>query len=466
MKFYLNPAILIVALMITSFGVNAQDQKISKAFKEQTVNQLAELINEFYVLPDVARSTSDHLMDQWKEGAFDSIDQYESFADALTTSVQSINKDKHMRVMLLPPYEAAANTPERIVEEQLDRIDRTRKSNGGFNSVEILEGNVGYLDIRSFAGMDLGKDNTDAYMKLLSLSDAIIIDLRNNTGGSPVMVQYLCSYFFDEHLNLNNLYFRRGDELHEFWTLDEVGGIKMPDVPLFVMTSDKTFSGAEEFAYNMQTQKRATIIGQITGGGANPGQSMNLNEKLRVIMPMGMAINPVTNTNWEGTGVIPDIEVSSEETFDSTHQLAIDAAEGFRKKTEQFYSNLYTALYKSFDTYTEGESEENILHHLKACSEQNLLQEQDINMLGYDFLMEQNKPKIAECIFRANTILFPESPNTYDSYGEALMNNGHFDTAVENYQKAVDIATRYNYPDIELYQKNLDLVKNKIKSDK
>ena len=164
--------------------------------------------------------------------------------------------------------------------------------------------------------------------------------------------------------------------------------------------------------------------------------------------------------------MIPDIQVSPEETFDSTHQLAIDAAEGFRKLTEQTYSSLYKDLYNSFEVYTEGQSEDNILHHLKACTEQNLLQEQDINMLGYDFLMEQNKPKIAECIFRANTILFPESPNTYDSYAEALMTNGQLEASLENYQKAVDLATKNNYGDIELYQKNVEVVKAKLDAKK
>ncbi len=456
MKFYIRPAILIMALIITSFCVHAQDQKISKDFKEQTVQQLAEFINDFYVLPDVAKSTSDHLIAQWKEGAFDSLDQYESFADALTASVQSINKDKHMRVLLMPPYVAPANTPERKLEERLDQIATTRSHNAGLNEVKILEGNVGYLDIRSFAGMDQGKGVTDAYMKLLSNTDAIIIDLTKNTGGSPVMVQYLCSYFFDKHILLNTLYFRMGDELHEFWVLDEVGGSKLPDIPLFVMTSAKTFSGAEEFSYNMQTQKRATIVGQTTGGGANPGRSMNLNDQLRVIMPMGMAINPITETNWEGIGVEPDIKTAVEETFKNAHSLAMAAAQVYSENTNQSYTQLLTDLYRHFEKYNKENSDKLILKSLTACRDANLLREDEINLLGYDYLTAKNEIEMATCIFRANTLLFPESPNTFDSYAEALMLNGDLEASITNYQKAVALATSNGNGDVELYRKNME----------
>ena len=113
------------------------------------------------------------------------------------------------------------------------------------------------------------------------------------------------SYFFDQKLLLNSLYWREGDRTQEFWTLADVGGMKMPDVPLFVMTSNRTFSGAEEFSYNMQTQKRATLVGQTTGGGANPGGTMRINDNLSVFIPTGKAINPITKTNWEGVGVVP-----------------------------------------------------------------------------------------------------------------------------------------------------------------
>ena len=268
-------------------------------------------MNDHYVFPDVAKSTEKHIRAQLKKGHFDQFKDKKSFADALTASVQEINNDKHMRIWANKPFVAPENTPERRVEEHLDRVERNRRRNAGFNNVEILEGNVGYLDLRGFAGLNQGKPMADAYMKLMANCDAIIVDVSKNGGGDPKMVQYLCSYFFNEKLLLNSLYWRKGDKTEEFWTLDEVDGQKLPDVPLFIITGERTFSAAEEFSYNMQTRKRATLVGQTTGGGANPGGGMAINDDLTVFIPTGKAINPITKTNWEGVGVIPEVKASA-----------------------------------------------------------------------------------------------------------------------------------------------------------
>ena len=145
------------------------------------------------------------------------------------------------------------------------------------------------------------------------------------------MVQYICSYFFGEKTHLNSLYWRKGDRTQEFWTLDELPSERMPDVPLFVLTSKYTFSGAEEFAYNFKTRKRATIVGESTGGGANPGGTIEINELFSINVPTGRAINPVTQTNWEGTGVTPDVKTIASNALNKAHLLAKSSAENHRK---------------------------------------------------------------------------------------------------------------------------------------
>ena len=325
------PSILTAAFILGfCFLLNAQEAKPTKAFKEETVQRLNELMNDRYVFPDVAKKTATHLNKQLKAGNFDEYETVEAFGEALTESVQSINKDKHMRIRPVPPYRAKNDSPESRIAERLHQIQRSRENVAGFKEAKILEGNVGYLDLRGFAGMERGAPIADNYMKLLSTSDAVIIDLRKNGGGSPSMVQYLCSYFFDKHVHLNSLYWREGGRTEEFWTLDEVGGKKMPDVPLFVLTSNRTFSGAEEFSYNMQTQKRATLVGETTGGGANPGGRMPINDQLMVFIPTGKAINPITKTNWEGVGVVPEVKTTAEEALDKAHELAKTEAEKYR----------------------------------------------------------------------------------------------------------------------------------------
>ncbi len=465
MKITTRLSILFIALLLNMSLCRAQDTSYTKEYKEKVIKSISQLMNDFYVFPEVAKLTEEHLKAQFLEGYFDQFDNDESLAAALTKSVQSINKDKHMRIRSNQPYMTPEKSQERIVEEHLARMDRSRKSNAGFKTVKILEGNVGYMDLRGFAGMESGKEVADAYMKLMSRTDAIIIDLSKNGGGSPNMVQYLCSYFFNQKLLLNSLYWREGNRTQEYWTLDEVGGLRMHDIPLFIITSERTFSAAEEFSYNMQTQKRATLVGQTTGGGANPGGTKRINDNLSVFIPTGKAINPITKTNWEGVGVIPDEETSTEDAYDKAVDLAQESAESYRTKRNEKYSQLFMDLNSKLERYTAGKSDQIILKSLSDCQEANLLDEGDINNLGYEYLLTYEKPKIAELILRANTILFQNSANAFDSYAELLMINGDLEKSRKNYQQAVDIAVENKDRNLELFQKNLETIKQKIKDE-
>ena len=419
-----------------SFG---QDSLLTDSYKEQTIANLSRLINKFYVSADVAKTTEEHVMTQLKAGHFEPFQNEETFAAALTESVQEINSDKHMRIMVKTPFEAPKNTPERIIEEKVHQRNKSRSSNSGLNKVEILDGNVGYLDLRSFDRLESGKTVTDSYMNLLAQSDAIIIDLSKNGGGFPRMVQYLCSYFFDEKVHLNSLYYRDRNDTLEFWTLDKVGGIKMPDVPLYVITSDQTFSGAEEFSYNMQTQKRATLVGQTTRGGANPGRIFNLSENLEVFVPIGKAINPITKTNWESVGVIPEIKTKVDDAYIKAYELAKVAAKKNRDKKKEALSKLYLNLIDQLNLYSKVDSEHEIMAGLLACKDAGLLDEHEINMLGYSYIMDHNNPVTAEVVFKANTMLYPHSFNVYDSYGEVLLQMGKREQSIENYQKSISL---------------------------
>lgn len=463
MKTTARLSILFIALLLDISLCKAQDTSYTKEYKEEVIQSISQLMNDFYVFPEVAKLTEEHLKAQMLDGYFDQFKNDETLAVALTKSVQAINKDKHMRIWSNQPYVTPEKSQERMFEEHLARIDRSREGNAGFKSVKILDGNVGYIDLRGFAGLESGKEVADAYMKLMSRTDAIIIDLSKNGGGSPNMVQYLCSYFFNQKLLLNSLYWREGNTTEEFWTLDDVGGQKMQDIPLFIMTSERTFSGAEEFLYNMQTQKRATLVGQTTGGGANPGRSMRINDNLSVFIPTGKAINPVTKTNWEGVGVIPEVATTVEDTYDKTLDLAQKAAETYRAQRNKKFNQLFTDLNSQLDHYTVGETDDIIFEKLKKCQEANLFDEGDINNIGYEYLMTYEKPKIAESILRANTILYPNSANAFDSYGESLMINNDLEASLNSYKRAVDIAISNHDRDLNLFQKNLEIIKQRLK---
>ena len=457
--------LLIILFALSIQALFSQEIALSEAYKKETIDKLSVLIQDYYIYPDVAKKTSEHLYKQYEAGYFDKCNDNDTFATVLTEVVQSVNKDKHMRIMSNKPYIAPDNTLEGKAAHRMGQINYYRNYNHGFKELKMLEGNVAYLDLRMFDPIDRAKAMVDAYMKLLSQSDAVIIDLTHNGGGDPSMVQYLCSYFFDNKIHLNSLYYREGDRTQEYWTL-EVEGKKLVDIPLFVMIGEETFSGAEEFAYNMQTRKRATLIGQTSAGGANPGGTRGINENLSVFIPTGRAINPITNTNWEGVGVQPEIQTKKEETFEQALILAQKAADLLRKNKLETYIQLQQKLNQHLEHYKQGESEINISTCIKNLVDSGLFGEWDINTLGYQYMMELKKPEIALCILKTNTIHFPESPNVYDSYGEALKINGDLRAALESYQKALDIATENSDPNLAYHKEALQKIKDELNTDK
>jgi C-terminal processing protease CtpA/Prc len=170
-------------------------------------------------------------------------------------------------------------------------------------------------------------------MAFLANVDALVVDLRRNGGGDPSMIQFLPSYFFAERTHLNSFEWRGREGLEEFWTFEDVPGKRLVDVPIFVLTSSSTFSAAEEFTYNLKNLERATIVGATTGGGAHPGDSHAIAGLLSVFIPQGRAINPITKTNWEGTGVEPHLEVPAEQALDAARREAARVISERRART-------------------------------------------------------------------------------------------------------------------------------------
>lgn len=177
-------------------------------------------------------------------------------------------------------------------------------------------------------------------MTLVADSEALIIDLRRNGGGDPATVALITSYLYDagDPVHLNNLYYRWSNQTQQYWTHAWVPGKRFGgSKPVYALTSGHTFSAAEEFANNLKVLKRATIVGATTGGGANPSDSFKLAEHMRIFIPTGRAINPVTKTNWEGTGVIPDVAVPQEQALLTAQIMAMQPlvaklAEPWRKE--------------------------------------------------------------------------------------------------------------------------------------
>ncbi len=245
---------------------------------------------------------------------YESIDSASALAAKLTADLQAISRDKHLRVQ----HSQSGAVPTRRLPH--DRAD----GSFGFARVERLPGNIGYIDLRSFSPASLAASKAAEAMNSIAETDALLIDLRQNGGGDAAMVALLISYLLEgEPVHLNDFLDRDGEVQQQFWTSKEVAGRRYAGKDVYVLTSGFTFSAAEEFAYNLANLKRATFVGETTGGGANPVTFFELDDRFRISVPTGRARNPITMTNWEGTGVKPDIAVPAKLALHTAHLMAL-----------------------------------------------------------------------------------------------------------------------------------------------
>ena len=309
--------ICLLALSSATIGFAQPEQPdltIDAATRTQVIDAILKRLNDSYVFPEIAKRMEQSIRERVEKKEYDQITSSKDFAKKLTDDLQAVSKDKHLRVR----YSNQA-IPERgprrepTAEEREQRKRELTWMNHGFGKVERLRGNIGYLEFFNFADEELGADTVAAAMNFVNGTDALIIDMRSNGGGNPAMVALVCSYLFGaDPVHLNDLYWREGNRTDEFWTKKEVAGKRYLNKDVYVLTSKRTFSGAEEFTYNLKNLKRATIIGETTGGGAHPGGGFRISEHFGMFVPTGRAISPITKTNWEGTGVTPDIAVPAD----------------------------------------------------------------------------------------------------------------------------------------------------------
>ena len=318
--------VLALSGAVVSFAQPEQpDLTIDAATRTQVIDGILKRLNDSYVFPDVAKKMEQSIRERVNKKEYDQITSAKEFATKLTNDLQDVSHDKHLRVR----YSNQA-IPERgprrepTAEEREQRRRDLTWMNHGFGKVERLPGNIGYLEFFNFMDEELGADTVASAMNFVNGTDALIIDMRRNGGGNPAMVALVCSYLFgNEPVHLNDLYWREGNRTDEFWTKKEVAGKRYLNKDVYVLTSKRTFSGAEEFTYNLKNLKRATIIGETTGGGAHPGGGFRVSEHFQMFVPTGRAISPITKTNWEGTGVTPDINVPADQALHVARLMAL-----------------------------------------------------------------------------------------------------------------------------------------------
>jgi hypothetical protein len=313
-----------------AFG-QAQPQvpAVDAAQKQAIVDEISTLLNANYIFPETAKKVEEALRAKLKDGDFDKMTVANDFARAVSAVILEVSKDRHTGFAYNPAMaedlrRLAGQSEEEKRKVQERQLVEARRDNFGFRKVEQLPGNIGYLDFRMFASPDQAGPTAIAAMNFLAYCDAIIVDLRQNGGGDPAQIQLISTYFFDDPVHLNDLYYRAANKTENYWTLPYVPGPRAAGADLYILTSSRTFSGAEEFTYNMKNLKRGTVIGETTGGGAHPTQPMIVQRDFILRVPFARAINPYSKTNWEGTGVTPDIAVPAAEAFDKAYAMAVE----------------------------------------------------------------------------------------------------------------------------------------------
>jgi hypothetical protein len=301
------------------------DFKITAEQRAAIIDGALKKLAESYVYPEKAREMEKAVRARLDKKEYDGITSARLLSETLTDHLQEVSHDKHLRVIYSHDPLPRPRPPS--AEERQRMRAMQARSNYGFEKVECLDGNVGYLELRGFMDADAAGETAAAAMNFLTHTDALIIDLRQNGGGSPGMVALLCSYLFaGERKHLNDLAWRgpEGERVEQWWTLPHVAGRRYLDKDVYVLTSKRTFSAAEEFTYNLQALKRATVVGETTGGGAHPGGPRPIDDHFAIWVPSGRAINPITRTNWEGTGVKPDVEVPADQALATAHLAALN----------------------------------------------------------------------------------------------------------------------------------------------
>lgn len=295
--------------------------------RTEVAEAVAATVQKVYVYPDKADAAARLVRKRAASGVYDKASDDKAFVETLTADLYSVTQDKHLVVRWSaagypPAGDASAPDPAARAAE----LREMKRSNFLLPRAEVLAGNVGYLRIDGFqAAQDAGA-TLSAAMAFLANTDALIFDLSANGGGDSATVALAISYLVPPDTKLVSFRSRDAATEAQSWSVPYVpGGRWSTTRPVYVLTSGKTFSAGEEFAYDLQQLKRGTIVGARTRGGANPGVVHRIDDHFRMFVPNEAAIGPVSRSNWEGVGVAPDVVASPTQALATAHRLALQA---------------------------------------------------------------------------------------------------------------------------------------------
>jgi hypothetical protein len=298
-------------------------RKLSPPERRAVIDTLLRLVDTRYVYPDLALKMTAYIKKRQQQHAYDTIVHGEALARILTEDLRSISRDGHLGLEYsadrIPVVADQGPPPQQVID---DFRRQGASDNFAFRKLEILEGNIGYLKLNAFWPAEWIRETAVGAMAFLKNADAIILDLRDNHGFADggILIQ---SYFFNDPTHMSDYVNRDDGTTRQSWTMPVVPGTKLADKKLYILVSKETFSASEDFTYNMQAQKRAIVVGEVTGGGAHGTRSYRLNDHFSAGIPHVYSINPITKTDWEGKGVQPDIPAGRKEALRVAHMDAL-----------------------------------------------------------------------------------------------------------------------------------------------
>ncbi|HSL71581.1 MAG TPA: S41 family peptidase [Longimicrobiales bacterium] len=299
----------------------AHAQMLSPLEQSGALDSIARLLRTEYVY-DVTGIRCASEMEALKRARdYQNARNQTDFASSTTRSLRNCANDEHLEVVAAPPA-AAAPAPTPPVGEP-PWLVALRARNFDLPRAERLAGNIGYIELNSFPPPEVAGETVAAAMSLLAHTDAMIIDLRQNGGGTGDMVRFLATWFFEQPTTITRTWRRAENRITDDRTLPYVPGQRRPKVPLYILTSSATFSAAEAFAFGFQQLGRATIVGERTRGGANAGRYRSIGYGLRVFIPMANARSPVSENSWERVGVAPDVTTAADSALAVAHAIAL-----------------------------------------------------------------------------------------------------------------------------------------------
>ena len=277
----------------------------------------AQNLRDHYFDRSLAQQAAAALLAQEKLGA-DNAAPPGDLAMLLTGQIRKATDDRHLVVVYsATPLPSVAAAPSSTIPAAYRQA--MLRQNCTIEKLATLPHHIGYLKINSFPDPSICRQQIDTALISLNSADAIVFDLRNNSGGYPDMVANVAARLFDRPVPWYN---PRATTSDPSWTASPVPGSGLASKPVYILTSSITLSGAEQFTYNLKMLKRATVIGEATGGSAHIGIFHRIDAHYGIGIPETRVINPYSDYDWEGVGVEPDVKVKAADALATAENLA------------------------------------------------------------------------------------------------------------------------------------------------